>query len=72
MKTRALFSLVMLCLLFNSVLKASSKGVCGTTSGSSAPYIPTSGTIKVFVIFAQFKDDPNTDNYGWARNSYPD
>ncbi|MFA3784171.1 hypothetical protein ABRY23_14015 [Melioribacteraceae bacterium 4301-Me] len=72
MKTKVIFSLVTLFLLFNSVLVASSEGVCGTNSGSSAPYIPTSGTIKVFVIFAQFKDDLNTDNYGWARNSYPD
>lgn len=57
--------------IFNSNLQAGVDDVCGTTSGSSAPYLPTSGTIKVFVIFAQFKDDPQIDNNGWAKNSYP-
>ena len=57
--------------MFSPQLKAGIEDVCGTTSGSSAPYIPTSGTIKVYVIFAQFKDDPNTDDNGWEKNSYP-
>jgi len=57
--------------IFNSNLQAGVDDVCGTTSGSSAPYLPTSGTIKVFVIFAQFKDDPQIDSNGWAKNSYP-
>lgn len=72
MKTRLLFLLVALSIIFNPKLKAGIEDACGTTSGSSAPYLPTSGNIKVFVIFAQFRDDPNTNNNGWAKNSYPD
>jgi len=57
--------------IFYSNLLAGVEDVCGTTSESSAPYLPTSGTIKVYVIFAQFKDDPQIENNGWAKNSYP-
>lgn len=57
--------------IFYSNLLAGVEDVCGTTSGSSAPYLPTSGTIKVYVIFAQFKDDPQIEHNGWAKNSYP-
>jgi len=63
-----------LSVMLSQNLIASVDDVCGTTSGSSAPYLPTTGTIKIFVIFAQFKDDPNTSSGGsndWAKNSYP-
>lgn len=72
MKTRLLIILALFMIVFNLKLTAQSESICGTSSGDSAPYLPTSGNIKIFVIFAQFKDDPNTDDYGWARNSYPD
>ncbi|MGK9370177.1 hypothetical protein ACSSWA_14865, partial [Melioribacter sp. Ez-97] len=72
MKTKLLYLLIVLSMLLSTKIKAGIEDACGTTSGSSAPYIPTSGTIKVFVIFAQFRDDPNTDDNGWAKDSYPD
>ena len=71
MKRIFIIILLSIGLTFSSNLQAAVDDVCGTTSGSSAPYLPTSGTIKVFVIFAQFKDDPQIDNNGWAKNSYP-
>ena len=72
MKARLLFFLIALSTIFNSNIQGEVGDVCGTTSGSSAPYLPTVGNIKVFIIFAQFKDDPQIDNNGWAKNSYPD
>ena len=71
MKKIFIIILVSISFTFSSNLQAGVDNVCGTTSGSSAPYLPTSGTIKVLVIFAQFKDDPQIDNNGWAKNSYP-
>ncbi|PJA95396.1 MAG: hypothetical protein CO129_11970 [Ignavibacteriales bacterium CG_4_9_14_3_um_filter_34_10] len=71
MKRIFIIILLSIGLTFSSNLQAAVDDVCGTTSGSSAPYLPTSGTIKVFVIFAQFKDDPQIDSNGWAKNSYP-
>jgi len=72
MKIRLLFLLIVLSILFSEKIKAGIEDACGTTSGSAAPYLPTSGTIKVYVIFAQFQDDPNTDDNGWAKDEYPD
>jgi len=74
MKNKIIFLLFSLSLIFSQNLIASSDDVCGTTSGSSAPYLPTSGNIKILVIFAQYKDDPDTSSTGstgWANNSYP-
>ncbi len=72
MKNKIIFLLFSLSIIFSQNLIASSDEVCGTTSiAASAPYLPTTGNIKILVIFAQFKDDPNTDNNGWAKNSYP-
>ncbi len=71
MKKIFIIILLSVSFIFSSNLQAGVEDVCGTTSGSSAPYLPTSGTIKVYVIFAQFKDDPQIDNNGWAKNSYP-
>ncbi|HRI47747.1 MAG TPA: hypothetical protein PK559_11630 [Ignavibacteriaceae bacterium] len=72
MKTRIFNILISITIIFNIYLKAGVEDICGTESGKSAPFLPTSGTIKVFVIFAQFVDDPNTENNGWAKDSYPD
>ncbi|MBX2977591.1 MAG: T9SS type A sorting domain-containing protein [Ignavibacteriaceae bacterium] len=72
MKTRIFIILISITIIFNIYLKAGVEDICGTESGKSAPFLPTSGTIKVFVIFAQFVDDPNTENNGWAKDSYPD
>lgn len=71
MKKIFIIILLSLSFTFSSNLQAGVDDVCGTTSGSSAPYLPTSGTIKVYVIFAQFKDDPQIENNGWTKNSYP-
>jgi len=74
MKNKIIFLLFSLSLIFSQNLIASSDDVCGTTSGSAAPYLPTSGNIKILVIFAQYKDDPDTSSTGstgWAKNSYP-
>jgi len=74
MKIKMFIIMFMLSVLLNQHLIASVNDICGTTSGSSAPYLPTTGTIKVFIVFAQFKDDPNTSSggsNGWAKNSYP-
>jgi len=70
MKAKWGFIIVVLSIFFSLKLLAVEE-YCGTTSGSSAPYIPTNGNIKVYVIFAQFKDDPQIDNNGWAKNDYP-
>jgi len=72
MKTRIFIILIILNIIFSLKLTAGIGDKCGTTSGSSAPYLPTSGNIKVLVIFAQFKDDPQTTHNGWAKDSYPD
>ena len=74
MKNKIIFLLFSLSIIFSQNLIASSDDVCGTTSGSAAPYLPTTGNIKILVIFAQFKDDPDissTGSTGWAKNSYP-
>jgi len=76
MKTK-LFSLTVvlsffLNVFFTNSLFASDDDVCGTTANITGNSIPTSGTIKVFIVFAQFLDDPNTTTNGWARNTYPD
>lgn len=72
MKIKILTLITILCVMFSINLFAGIQDKCGTTSGSSAPYIPTSGNIKVLVIFAQFKDDPQINHNGWAKNSFPD
>jgi len=74
MKAKLFFVLIFLGVLFSVKVKAGVADTCGTVYSSSdtAPYLPTSGTIKVYVIFAQFRDDPNTDNNGWTKDSYPD
>lgn len=71
MKKIFIIIILSLSIIISPNLQAGVDDVCGTTSGSSAPYLPTSGTIKVYVIFAQFKDDPQIDNNGWSKNSYP-
>jgi M6 family metalloprotease-like protein len=71
MKTKSLIIIFFLSVILSTELKAGIEDVCGTTSGSSAPYIPTSGNLKVLVIFAQFQDDPDISDNGWDRDSYP-
>lgn len=72
MKTRMFIISIIFVLGYSLELSAGIQDKCGTTSGNSAPYLPTSGNIKVLVIFAQFKDDPQTNHNGWAKDSYPD
>lgn len=51
MKTRIFIILIILSIVFSLKLTAGVEDKCGTTSGSSAPYLPTSGnTIMCFVI----------------------
>ncbi|MGD0338316.1 MAG: T9SS type A sorting domain-containing protein [Bacteroidota bacterium] len=58
--------------IMNVTYASTSPGdTCGTTGSLASNSIPTSGTIKVFVVFVQFKDDTLTENGGWALNSYP-
>lgn len=71
MKTKLQLIVICLSLLFSSKLSAGVDDLCGTTSGITAPSIPLSGNIKIFIVFAQFKDDPDTNDNGWPRNSYP-
>jgi len=66
-----IISFLSLLIIFSPGLRAQNDDVCGTISGDAPPYIPTSGVLRVFVIFAQFKDDPQIENNGWAKNSYP-
>lgn len=51
MKRKVILILLSLSLIFSSNILAGGDDVCGTTSGTSASYLPTSGTIKIFVIF---------------------
>jgi hypothetical protein len=62
------FLILQLFLLANNVY--SSTDGCGTTSSVTTNSIPTSGTIKVFVVFAQFKDDSQASSE-WSLNTYP-
>lgn len=71
MKTIYLLLVFIMSLIFTHKISAGIDEKCGTTSGNAAPYLPLSGNIKVFVIFAQFKDDPQIENNGWVKNSYP-
>jgi hypothetical protein len=48
----------------------STEGNCQTIGSVTSNSIPTSGTLKVFVVFVQFKDD-NYASDGWPLNSYP-
>ncbi len=68
----ALTYCLLILILSNSNLFASVGDTCGTTGTITSNSIPLSGTIKVFVVFAQFKDDPNNEDNGWAKNEYPD
>jgi len=64
MKTKLQLIVICLSLLFSSKLSAGVDDLCGTTSGITAPSIPLSGNIKIFIVFAQFKDDPDTNDNG--------
>jgi len=48
----------------------STEGNCQTVGSVTSNSIPTSGTLKVYVVFVQFKDD-NYASDGWQLNSYP-
>jgi hypothetical protein len=64
LKTRIFFVFIAVGMIASSKLLAGIDDVCGTNSASSASYIPTSDSIKVFIIFAQFLDDPSTATNG--------
>ncbi len=70
---KKIFLIIISFIVFFNFKIYSSNDECGTTTVNtkSKRYLPTSGNIKIFVIFAQFKDDPKTDNNGWPKNTYP-
>lgn len=68
---KVLILVVAIFLSNSTIIGSSGEDVCGTTGVSSGKYLPTSGNIKILVIFAQFKDDPNTDTTGWTKDTYP-
>jgi M6 family metalloprotease-like protein len=57
---------------YNIGVCASVDDTCGTSGNITINSVPTSGIMKVLVIFAQFKDDPNNEDNGWAKDEYPD
>ncbi|MEG8948174.1 hypothetical protein [Rosettibacter firmus] len=74
MKRLVMKNFLLLFLLFQLMLITNytynSTDGCGTTGSITTNSIPTSGTIKVFVVFAQFKDDSQSSTE-WPLNTYP-
>ena len=71
MSIKIIAKLVMLIISFSTIIYASSENNCGTTQNTNfTNLIPKTGTLRVFVVFVQFKDDDSSST-AWPKNQYP-
>ncbi|RJP57616.1 MAG: hypothetical protein C4543_09430 [Ignavibacteriales bacterium] len=64
--------ILLILIIISGYLFAEPEGFCGTEGTMVNNSIPTNGTIKIYFIFAQFKnDDRDPSNTNWVKDTLP-